>query len=259
MAWTKAKTAIVAGVGILFVAGTATTITLKAIQEHRTYPWQVQQALISRDQVDQPPQVRILPSKFHTPDWATLNGKMIGTGVRAEDVVAAAYGYVTPARVVFSAQLPTGRYDYIACLPGGEAANEQALQAVVKHKFGVAGKVAPHDADMWLLKVKFPNAPALKRNPRTGNGGNSISGIRGGFHGRNERMFDLADTLEFRAGVPITDATGLTDQYDFDLHCTDSDMKNHNWAAVNQALDQLGLELVPTNLPIEMLVVEKAK
>jgi hypothetical protein len=28
---------------------------------------------------------------------------------------------------------------------------------------------------------------------------------------------------------------------------------------VNQALGKLGLELVPTNMPIEMLVVEKAQ
>ncbi len=37
MAWTKAKTAVVIGAGILFAAGT-TTITVKEIQDHRTYP-----------------------------------------------------------------------------------------------------------------------------------------------------------------------------------------------------------------------------
>jgi hypothetical protein len=34
---------------------------------------------------------------------------------------------------------------------------------------------------------------------------------------------------------------------------------NRNLDAVNQALDPLGLELVSTNMPVEMLVVEKAK
>src|ERR1017187_6725571 len=40
MAWTKAKTAIVVGVGVLLAAGTA-TVTIKEIQEHETYSWQV--------------------------------------------------------------------------------------------------------------------------------------------------------------------------------------------------------------------------
>ena len=55
------------------------------------------------------------------------------------------------------------------------------------------------------------------------------------------------------------DATGLTDRFDFDLNCTESDLKNHSWDAVNVALGKLGLELVATNMPIEMLVVERAK
>ena len=258
MAWTKAKTAIVTGVVVLLAAGT-TTITVKEIQEHRTYPWQVHQGLVTDDQLNQPPQVRILPSKFHTPDWATVNGKMIGTGVGAQNVVASAYGYITPARVVFSADLPANLYDYIACLPGGEEANEQALQAEVKRKFGVIGKIETRDADVWLLKVKFPNAPGLKRNTKTGDRGNSFSDIPSGFHGWNERMFDLAYSLEFRADVPVMDTTGLTNRFDFDLDCTESDLKNHDWDAVNQALYPLGLELVPTNMPIEMLVVEHAK
>jgi uncharacterized protein (TIGR03435 family) len=184
---------------------------------------------------------------------------MIGTGVGAQNVVASAYGYITPARVVFSADLPANLYDYIACLPGGEEANEQALQAEVKRKFGVIGKIETRDADVWLLKVKFPNAPGLKRNTKTGDRGNSFSDIPSGFHGWNERMFDLAYSLEFRANVPVMDTTGLTNRFDFDLDCTESDLKNHDWDSVNLALGKLGLELVPTNMPIEMLVVEKAK
>jgi uncharacterized protein (TIGR03435 family) len=258
MAWTKAKTVIVVGAGVLLAAGT-TTVTVKEIQEHQTYPWQVHEGLINDAQLNQPPQVRILPSKFHTPDWATVNGKMIGTGVGAQNVVASAYGYITPARVVFSADLPASLYDYIACLPGGEEANEQALQAEVKRKFGIIGKIETRDADVWLLKVKYPNAPGLKRNTKTGDNGNSFSNIPSGFHGWNERMFDLAYSLEFRANVPVTDATGLTDRFDFDLDCTESDLKNHDWDSVNLALGKLGLELVSTNMPLEMLVVEKAK
>ena len=40
MAWTKVKTAIVASVGVLLVAG-STTVTVKEIEEHRPYSWQL--------------------------------------------------------------------------------------------------------------------------------------------------------------------------------------------------------------------------
>src|ERR1017187_8249522 len=193
MAWTKAKTAIVSGVVVLLAAGT-TTITVKEIQDHRTYPWQVHPGNITSDQVNQPSQVRILPSKFRISDWATLNGKMIGTGVRAQNVVASAYGFVTSARVIFNVDLPGNRFDYIACLPDDENANEAALQREVKKKFGVMGKIETRDADVWLLKVKVPNPPGLKRNDKdTGNGCWSTPT---GFHGWHESMFNLAVFLE---------------------------------------------------------------
>jgi len=256
MAWTKARTAVVVGAGILFAAGT-TTITVKEIQDHRTYPWQVHPGNITSDQVNQPPQVRILPSKFRISDWATLNGKMIGTGVRAQNVVASAYGFVTSARVVFNAGLPANRFDYIACLPDGESANAAALQREVKKKFGVVGKIETRAADVWLLKMKVPNPPGLKRNDKdTGNGCWSTPT---GFHGWHESMFNLAVFLEDNSNFPVTDVTGLTDHFDFDLNCKQTDLENRNWDAVNRALDRLGLELVPTNMPIEMLMVEKAK
>jgi uncharacterized protein (TIGR03435 family) len=265
MAWTKAKMAIVSGVVVLIAAGT-TTITVKEIQAHRTYsshPWQGKEGVIMDEQVNQPSQVRILPSKFHTPDWAILHGKLIGTGVSAQNVVASAYGYVTTTRVVFSASLPTNRCDYIACLPYGPGANEKALQAEVKRVFGVVGKIETRAMDVWLLKVKYPNAPGLKRNNK--DHGNGLFTKPYGFHGWHEAMYHLAYSLEDKAGVPVFDQTRLTDffgfdlRFDFDLNCTESDLKNHDWDAVNQALGKLGLELVPSNMPLKMLVVENVK
>jgi RNA polymerase sigma factor (sigma-70 family) len=106
MAWTKAKTAIVVGAGILFAAGT-TTITVKEIEDHRTYPWQVHEGLIDFNQVKQPPQVRILHSTFQKS--AEYSGDtLVGTGASAQDVIAVAYGFVTPARAMLPGR-PAGR------------------------------------------------------------------------------------------------------------------------------------------------------
>ncbi|HEX7617529.1 MAG TPA: TIGR03435 family protein, partial [Verrucomicrobiae bacterium] len=256
MAWTKAKTAIVSGVVVLLAAGT-TTITVKEIQDHRTYPWQVHPGNITVDQLNQPPQVRILASKFKESNWAILRGRMIGLGVRAQNVVASAYGHVTSARVVFSTELPAGRYDYIACLPDGIEANATALQQEAKRKFGVVGRVETRNTDAWLLKVKSPDLPGLKRSDQAP--GNGLFTTSSGFRGWHEAMSNLAYALEDKSNFPVIDDTGIWGRFDFDLNCTEADLETHNWDKVNQALDRLGLELVSTNMPIEMLVVEKAK
>ena len=258
MAWTKAKTAIVSGVVVLLAAGT-TTITVKEIEDHRTYPWQQgQEGMINTSQLNQPPQVRILHSKFHTLAECENNNKLLGTGVRAQDVIAVAYGFVTPARAILPAGLPADRYDYIACLPGGIEANEKALREEIKRKFGVVAKTETRDTDVWLLKVKYSNAPALKRH-KGPNNGNGMSPIPGGFRCWNDGMDFLVANFEFRGNRPVIDGTGLNDKFDFDLNCSESDLASRDLEVVNHVLVPLGLEMVPTNIPVEMLVVEKAK
>jgi uncharacterized protein (TIGR03435 family) len=62
--------------------------------------------------------------------------------------------------------------------------------------------------------------------------------------------------LEGNLQIPVIDQTGLTQTFDIDLKWNQHDPQ-HN--TLKQALlDQLGLELVPTTKPVEMLVVEKA-
>ena len=258
MAWTKMKAVIITSAVVLLAAGT-TTITVKEIQEHRTYPWQGQEGVINSNDLNQPPQVKIVPSRFHKPGLYT-GDKLLGKGLPVQTVIANAYGYATSARAVFSVKLPAGLYDYIACLLGGEAANEMALQSAVKRKFGVAGKTETRETDVWVLKVKHPNVPNLKLNQKDGDRGNGFfpDAKTGKFRGWNEQMPGVAASLEYLANTPIIDETGLTNRFDFDLNCQQTDVENKNWDSVNLALDKLGLELVPTNMPIEMLVVEKA-
>ena len=70
MAWTKAKTAIVAGVVVLLAAGT-TTVTVKEIDARKTEKlWRINKDIPS-DQIDKlPPMVKVLPTKFHSV-WVT--------------------------------------------------------------------------------------------------------------------------------------------------------------------------------------------
>jgi uncharacterized protein (TIGR03435 family) len=136
------------------------------------------------------------------------------------------------------------------------------LQEEVRRKFGVVGKTEIRAADVLLLKVTFTNAPGLKLNtagawPKQGSGFEPVSSEL--YRGFNEPIIGLIAGFENESNVPIIDGTGLTNLYDFDLNCSQADLENRNWDKVNQALDPLDLEVVPTNMPIEMLVVEKAK
>ncbi|HTI99565.1 MAG TPA: TIGR03435 family protein, partial [Dongiaceae bacterium] len=80
----------------------------------------------------------------------------------------------------------------------------------------------------------------------------------------NEPISVLAGRLENRFDIPVVDATGLTGGFDYVLDYPSvarfsPKLKAAQAITRSSLLDQLGLELVATNLPLEMLVVEKAK
>ncbi|MGA2854321.1 MAG: TIGR03435 family protein [Verrucomicrobiota bacterium] len=258
MAWTKAKTAVVAGLTVLIAAGT-TTIIVNEIQEHKTYPWQVKE--YDPRVLDQaPPQVRILPAKHPLigGGWGMGTGrdKIMGLGQPAKNVIQAAYAktYGTKhlTRIVPLVELPPGRFDFISSLPEG---NAEALQREVKRKFGVVARLDTRETDVLLLKVNFPNAAGLKPVANLGRG----SIIRQGkLNSRGAEIGFLRMELEDYFQIPVLDRTGLTGNFDMDATWNEP-VNGQNRDALKQALiDQLGLELVPGRAPIEMLVVEKA-
>ena len=73
------------------------------------------------------------------------------------------------------------------------------------------------------------------------------------------------NSLEDVFDRPIIDETGLTNRYDFATAFAFNIPKVGSFGNPDKEMwrevlaEQLGLELVPTNMPIEMLVVEKVK
>ena len=62
--------------------------------------------------------------------------------------------------------------------------------------------------------------------------------------------------LENMLQIPVINQTGIAGRFDIDLQWNLNDPQHDS---LKQALlDQLGLELMPTNMPIGMLIVEKA-
>ena len=251
MAWTKMKTAIVVGVGVLLAAGTV-TVTVKQIEKDKADDSWRAGNFDSRVLDRASPQVAILPSKWPRGfGYGFSNGKMMGIGVDAVTVVRMAYEFGSPIRTVLFTDLPRNKYDYIASLPSG---NVEALRQEVSKTFGVAARRETRETNVLLLTVKIPNAQGLTLSEAQNRSSQNVGLDQ--FSCENESVSSVAGFLENVLNVPVVDKTGLTQYFDIDLKWDRNDPQ-HN--SLKQALlDQLGLELVPSNLPVEMLVVEKA-
>jgi RNA polymerase sigma factor (sigma-70 family) len=269
MAWTKAKTAVVMGVGILLTVG-STTMVVKEIQEHRGHAWQdFDKSHAKKILAETPPTVKIVPTKIPhgqlsgvqgadlTRGW-TVNlaeGKEMGMNCNAYKIMRYAFAKGSRphsiGRTVAETSLPPGDYDFIANLPKD---CQPALQQEAKRVLHLTGKLETREADVLLLQFKGAPAGVLAHVspqgvPVVGEGNLSIV---------VSSTSDLAGQLEDWLHMPVVDQTSLTNNFQL----------NFNWSAtagkeaegLRQALlDKLDLELVPTNMPVEMLMIGRAQ
>jgi uncharacterized protein (TIGR03435 family) len=264
MAWTKAKTTIAIGAGVLFTVGTA-AVTVKKLEAWHAYrdSWRVDG--INSAIVDETaPQVRILPTIFRDGDTKLAENnaatKWGGLNVPVSTIAYVAYEW-SPARIVFSTPPPGDNYDFISSLPGD---SYQGLQRELQKTLGFVGRRETREVDVLVLKVRNPNAPGLK--PPVVGSQNDYSGY--GRYVAEDRALSndgppylgLTRFLEQSFGIPVIDKTGLTQHFNIDLRWKPQGTPTEDLKAVKQAmLDQLGLELVPGSDQVEMLVMEKTK
>jgi uncharacterized protein (TIGR03435 family) len=266
MAWTKAKSVIVVGAGVLLAAGTA-TVAINKIQTAASVAAESWRTPNLNDKIleQAPPQVRILPAKFPGGFGREVrlrgsgtNRRVAGIGVTVSQLVSAAYyGAGTPvtagapSRTIFSVKEPKSRYDFICTVPGTPG---ETLQQELKQQLGLVGHREMREMNVLFLRIHHWGAPGLKPNPNVAASHGSQSGA--GFSFVAGRLSTLAGLIENILGVPIVDQTGTTATFDMSLKF------NHQRGDRGQfkqaLLDQLGLELVPGREPIEVLVVDKA-
>ena len=270
MAWTKAKTAIAVGAGLLLAAGTA-TVTVKGVSHYRQatvwnriIPSTDSDNRVAQDwqQLKQAPAaVSIRPTKFSSAEFGIVGsyGKTMGIYRPFREVLSRAYD-IRPSYIVPLTPLPPGNFDFI--VSGEQPAD--ALRMEVESKYGLVGRRETRDMDVVLLKVRRPNAPGLKpaaapRSPSVSFWG--LGHLRRSSGSTQMIAFDIEQNLQ----IPVVDETGLTGRYDYDIQWDDElkwdDAGQWYYANTNglkQALlDELGLELVPGREPVEVLVVDK--
>jgi uncharacterized protein (TIGR03435 family) len=293
MAWTKAKMAVVVGVGVLLAAGTA-TVGIEQFQEHQTYSWElpsfspvnvVAPTVLGKT----PPQVTIVASKYDhlvasftqgnsykyvDGQWVPISTNAfisIGVGVTADDIVRVAYDFGT-ARTFFADEGPKGRYDYIANLPKDSL---KMLKEEIRKKFGLVGNREIRETDVLVLKLSNPELQGFKpANSLRGGMTNQNATVLVTEAGNHEETKDgsiqtrfntpvshLQNELEREIELPVVDETGLTNRYDYVMFWPvrrTADLEPYRESIKKILFDQLGLELVPSREPIEILVVEKA-
>jgi uncharacterized protein (TIGR03435 family) len=247
MAWTKVKTAIVVGVGILFAAGTA-TVTVKEIAARRATAWQEENYDLSLlDGLA--PQVRILPSLPSTSMHARVgrNGKFILMGQTVPNLLEGAYNVVS-SRLIPNGPVPEGKYD-VLCTYSSTPASMKGMQEEIKKTLGLTGRPEMIETNVLILTAQSPNAGGL--NPAAILFSNNVE--PGSISMRNATFYTLTYDLEVTLGTVVIDETKLKGKFDVDL----------KWDSTPNGLkrvlrDELGLELTPARKIVEFIVVDKA-
>ena len=261
MAWTKAKTAVVIGVGILLAAGTTTVVVQRVIAKSRSPAngpawadrpnnWALNSKVLDR----LPPAFILRPTRFPSDGGAVRSGnRQLSKNAGLEDLVADAYSYAW-TRIVLPPNLPTNRFDFLYTL---SSRPEEALQKELKQQFGIVAHRENRDLEVFRLHVSNPNPPNLKRSD-TGDGSGMWSSTSHKITIRNQPLGGFIGSIESTMGQPVLDETGLNGRYDLDLQWQLRPGESEKDAYRRALSEQLGLELVPDNAPIELLVVEKA-
>jgi uncharacterized protein (TIGR03435 family) len=254
MVWTKAKTTITACVIILLAAGTTTVI----VKETRSPSVDESLWSVNSDNIAKAPPVLIIrPARY--PNRVGLVGdgnKVIGLNMPISALFTRAYASgFGAARVIFPPGFARQHYDLMVTLPSH---GTESLREKLKTQLGLVARREIVETNVLCLEVK--NTARLescisKGGSPEGYMTSDISFARLVF--TNQTASVLAAQLEGLLDIPTVDQTGTTENFDFNLKWSRNDPRHDSLK--NALLNQLGLELVPTNMPIEMLVVEKVK
>ena len=266
MAWTKAKTAIVASACVLLAAGATTAVVKKTVSSHIyeeiwKHPDSDSVAVLEKA----PPILLIRSTQYPNRGsgiWTT-SGKGVWVNADIIDLINFAYNF-SKVRTVFPEGLPREGYDYLNTLSGN--AQHTKFREEIKKRFGLIAHPESRDTDVMLLKVKdsVRLQSHLTKGGEKSNYGTGEGGIQKRIF-RNVELSAITGLLENQCGKPALDQTDSKEKYDFDIQWTQK-----NWLStearrsdlqqvLRDQLDQFGLELVPGREPIEMLVVERVK
>jgi uncharacterized protein (TIGR03435 family) len=185
-----------------------------------------------------------------TTDDSTNLTKIIAHNLTVAGLLETAYSISQP-RMILPANLSTNQYELMLTLPSHQM---EALQEAVKQKFGVTARRESREINVLMLKIKDPALLAL-HGSKIGSKMNFTNGPEM-IAWSEFPLSDVARHLEVVFNKPVLVQEGFSDKYNIIFR---RKSVHDEKQALSNELAQAGLELVPTNRPIEMLVVEKAQ
>jgi uncharacterized protein (TIGR03435 family) len=259
MAWTKAKTAVVATAGVLLATGTTLVVVKKVVAPPaQRFAWadDPRSWELDFERLNKLPAGAFIfrPTRFAQggPSSMFSTGRLLEKDYTVGNLIGTAYGFPS-TRIIFPAELPDGRFDVLATVSN----NRELLQQELKKSFHLVAHRETRETDAFLLKVSNPNPPNLK--PHAGN--NDKQSMIGESHKAtvvNESPYGLFGEVEGHMGKPVINRTGLAGHYDIQFDWKPRPGETDKEAYQRALLEQLGLQLVPDRVPIEVLVVEKS-
>jgi uncharacterized protein (TIGR03435 family) len=263
MAWTKAKTAIVAGAVALLAAGTTTVVIKEVIYPNSWANNPNHWRLNNPPLASYPPLLILRPTHFSgRGGGVSVEDRFLLKDTSLESLIADAYE-IKDTRVImpqgYSEKRPRQGYDLMLTLRNKP---RQALKGKIQKEFGLIGHMETIVTNGLALRVKNFSPPNLKLSSKSyAAGQSSWMGGTQNLTVRNASLKYFPNTIESQTGLPVVDETGFNpeDHYDLHLEWESKGGETEGEAFRRALLNQLDLELVPTNMPVEMLVVEKAK
>jgi len=187
--------------------------------------------------------------------YGWINGRLANLCVSFSELVSYAYTKkaVWDEHLMTRTEFPreyvgqfTNQFDVIDTLRVQPVERLQAeIKEFLKKRFGLAWRREMRDTDALVIEVKDPQLVVSK-----------ISHV----FANSRSIPELAGDWENYFGKPVLDDTGLTNRYDRKMGLIPAAYvpnRTKDLDANNVFLAQYGLELVPTNQPMEWLVMER--
>jgi len=260
MLWAKIKTAALISVTIALTV----TVSVVGIINNRTARMESAFTQFNTLSLENAPDVLVLrPTRFPGRMDRGINsgGKIVTQNMPMDWLMTMAYEFPWWRRVILPPNTPAQNYDLLLSLRDNPKA---ALRSEIRKQLGLVAHREKILTTALLLQVKNTTPPGLQ----TSQGGKqsldyagwNTYANAGHLLATNLPVAKLAEFLEDRLALPVLDQTSLTGNFDATVQWP----VQNNVAAENEEikrafLAQLGLQLVPSQEPLEMLIVEKAR
>jgi uncharacterized protein (TIGR03435 family) len=174
--------------------------------------------------------------------------RYVAKGVPLKRIVSEVWE--TPeARISFPPALDEAEYSVVAHIPADDRnALLQTVRSAIEKHFGLSVHREIRTEKVYLLKAS--QTPSSQIQPYQNGDLQSTGGGPHSIGGSGETMRDIACQFECCLDAPVIDETGISGKFTYTA--------SSNLAGTDAAFDmahQLGLELIPAERPIEILVV----